>query len=363
MYIDSVLRAVKFSLKFITDKKKRKLQELELAYRKAVNYFIGEIWEHPELGLKIALKNTRLTSRYVSDALWQAKDIVATTKAVSKTQKTPLIKPGYTGGLGISVQAMTFKEPTKTFDLVVAVVSAKRNYRIHLPVKKHRHFNRLMAIPGAKLKTGGTIKGNTLILHIELPDAPPKTEGEVIGVDIGLNKLLVDSNGKEYGKEIKSICRKIARRKPGSKGKWKARKHRDCYINETVNKLPWSEIKAIGVEDLTNLKLGKSPKRSREFRKILAPWSYRQVITKIELNSVSNRVQVLRVNPAYTSQTCPKCSKVSNDNRVNETFKCVGCGYTGDADYVGALNVMARAISSETLGSVGSPKLQNLPSN
>ena len=42
-----------------------------------------------------------------------------------------------------------------------------------------------------------------------------------------------------------------------------------------------------------------------------------------------------------------------NDNRPK--FQCLACGRTGDADTVGALNILARTLA--TLGSVESPRL------
>ena len=52
---------------------------------------------------------------------------------------------------------------------------------------------------------------------------------------------------------------------------------------------------------------------------------------------------VLFVDPKYTSQTCPDCSHKSKDNRLTQAhFECVSCGYTNNADLVGALNVLAR---------------------
>jgi len=53
--------------------------------------------------------------------------------------------------------------------------------------------------------------------------------------------------------------------------------------------------------------------------------------------------EVVKVNPKHTSQTCPECHHVSKDNRTTQSrFKCVECGYTENADLVGALNVLAR---------------------
>jgi IS605 OrfB family transposase len=50
-------------------------------------------------------------------------------------------------------------------------------------------------------------------------------------------------------------------------------------------------------------------------------------------------IAVSLVNPAYTSQTCPECGCVDQDNRLTqEEFECIECGYKNNADKVGALN-------------------------
>ena len=55
------------------------------------------------------------------------------------------------------------------------------------------------------------------------------------------------------------------------------------------------------------------------------------------------------IEPDYTSQCCPICSYTDKANRNNKNFKCQCCGYEADADYVGALNIKARAEDKEIL--------------
>lgn len=53
--------------------------------------------------------------------------------------------------------------------------------------------------------------------------------------------------------------------------------------------------------------------------------------------------RLIPVPPQNTSRTCPNCDHVSKDNRTTQAkFKCVECGYTNNADLVGALNILAR---------------------
>ena len=55
------------------------------------------------------------------------------------------------------------------------------------------------------------------------------------------------------------------------------------------------------------------------------------------------------IEPDYTSQCCPVCSYTDKANRNNKSFTCQCCGYEADADYVGALNIKARAEDKEIL--------------
>ena len=49
------------------------------------------------------------------------------------------------------------------------------------------------------------------------------------------------------------------------------------------------------------------------------------------------------VNPAYSSQECPRCHFVSRANRPDQkTFRCVVCGYQDHADHKAALTLAAR---------------------
>jgi len=51
------------------------------------------------------------------------------------------------------------------------------------------------------------------------------------------------------------------------------------------------------------------------------------------------------VDPAYSSQTCPKCGHVHSDNRPDrDHFKCVRCGHADEADFVAAENILRRGI-------------------
>jgi putative transposase len=57
--------------------------------------------------------------------------------------------------------------------------------------------------------------------------------------------------------------------------------------------------------------------------------------------------QIIEVDPAFTSQECPKCGHVGRDNRrAQAEFACISCGLTEHADIVGAINILRRGISA-----------------
>ena len=51
--------------------------------------------------------------------------------------------------------------------------------------------------------------------------------------------------------------------------------------------------------------------------------------------------KLIKVDPRNTSRTCPRCGFVSAENRKSQaSFVCVSCGYSSNADEVGAINIL-----------------------
>ncbi|WP_437108985.1 zinc ribbon domain-containing protein [Streptomyces sp. enrichment culture] len=65
-----------------------------------------------------------------------------------------------------------------------------------------------------------------------------------------------------------------------------------------------------------------------------------------------------------TSRTRPDCGHTARENRVTQAdFTCASCGFTADADHVGAMNVINRAGLVPCAGGLatgtGSPRPQS----
>ena len=97
------------------------------------------------------------------------------------------------------------------------------------------------------------------------------------------------------------------------------------------------------MEDLTGIRnRTKTYRKDKESRRQVEQWNFAELQFKMTYKSILyNGIEVVYIDPAYTSQTCPVCSNVSSKNRPNGSvdFKCTNCGYENNADIVGAMNI------------------------
>lgn len=350
-------RACKLTLKFITAHKKQQIAALLEAYKAAVNFYIRLLWANCgglDKQTLAQLTRTRLSERYKSAALKQALGIVKGTRKAEIASEIPASCPSFDGAATLDAKLVSIEKGRGVFDIVIKLSTLHSRHPIYLPTKATAVLRKWLTKPSVKLIQGCGLSEKALILWVDVPKQSVRI-GKTLGIDIGINKLITDSDSNQYGTEFRAIRNKIVRRKPGSNRRKQACQERTNFINRIVNQLPWKDIACIGVEDLKNLKTGKKKNRGKQFRKAVAPWTYRQVTTRIEQKAQEYRVRLVRVNPQNTSRTCPACSTVDKRSRKGESFQCVACNYKQDADVVGALNVLARTLLA--LGSVESPRL------
>ena len=94
------------------------------------------------------------------------------------------------------------------------------------------------------------------------------------------------------------------------------------------------------LEDLSNIR--KATERvCKNGRYISVSWAYFDLEQKLKYKALKNRQLVISVNPAYTSQTCPKCGHIAkgNRNKKNHIFCCENCDYKSNDDRIGAMNL------------------------
>ena len=86
----------------------------------------------------------------------------------------------------------------------------------------------------------------------------------------------------------------------------------------------------------------KNRKHSRSFQYSLNSWSFYQLQQFIEYKAKLQGVAVAHIEPAYTSQTCSRCSHMGDRNV--KSFKCPYCGHVENTDVNASFNIALRPI-------------------
>lgn len=79
--------------------------------------------------------------------------------------------------------------------------------------------------------------------------------------------------------------------------------------------------------------------RKRGLNRSISDASWYSLLKKIEYMASKHGKIFHKVNPRYSSQTCPECGHVHKDNRDKEKFICTNCGYMDRAD-LNAANIL-----------------------
>ncbi len=201
----------------------------------------------------------------------------------------------------------------------------------------------------------------------------------IVGIDVGIVHFVSVSDGtlneqfmdfptplKRYGKKLAMAQRKLSRKKKFSKN-WAKQKKRITKIHEDIsntrkdylNKVSTTLTKnhgVVGVEDLKIKNMTKSARGTKEDpgsnvkaksglnRAILDHgWGMFKEMLKYKLEYSGG--MLVPIPPRNTSLTCPVCGSVSKENRESQAvFVCKSCGFSHNADWVGAENVRQRAL-------------------
>ena len=209
-------------------------------------------------------------------------------------------------------------------------------------------------------------------VHIQLKLESPKTikATNVIGVDLGPRDIAVTSTGKSWsGKEIQKTRDKYSRvraslQKKASQGTRSTRRRArqilkrlsgrerryQTWLNHNISKAIISEAKQtqsfVSIEDLTGIRgRTNSQPRNKTERRRSNFWAFYQLRTFLEYKGISEGIEVIAVNPAYTSQSCHCCLHIGV--RTEKRFKCSNkvCGWIGDADENGSKMIALLGLS------------------
>lgn len=207
-------------------------------------------------------------------------------------------------------------------------------------------------------------KHGKFYLHIpityEISELKPSEVSNIIGIDRGLRFLATtyDSNEKSVfyngnvvkqkrahykalRKQLQQVGTPSSRRRLKAIGQRENRWMRDvnhCISKALVESNPDGSLFVI--EDLSGVRSATKRVRIKD-RYAFVSWSYYDLEQKLSYKALRHHQLVEKVNPAYTSQTCPKCghTEKSNRNKKLHIFCCKNCGYQSNDDRIGAMNL------------------------
>ena len=254
-------------------------------------------------------------------------------------------------------------ESSSHFDLFVNIKlpyfnnKGTKALQTNLPLNNHKHSEKL-ASDGFNRRKNIQIKKIKGEYYINLTwekTVEKRATGKTLGIDIGVNKLMVTSDGDVLGDDLKALYQEISRKKKYSKNYYKKLSHRNNLFNYYVNRLQVDDVKTLVIEELKNVKYKTSFKEKTKsgliknnkkgitgINNVNEKWVYRYLIDKIERACEENGIKLVKVSPAYTSQTCSLCGCIDKESRNKESFRCVSCGYEIDADYNASINIRNR---------------------
>lgn len=86
----------------------------------------------------------------------------------------------------------------------------------------------------------------------------------------------------------------------------------------------------------------------------LKNWTYHDLQEKIKYKAQEAGIDVILVNPQYTSQRCSSCGVIDKENRIDQAkFVCKSCGFCCNADYNAALNISNPNIENLIIKALG----------
>ena len=205
------------------------------------------------------------------------------------------------------------------------------------------------------IKRSNTIKYYcSICVDIDIPEY--EHTGEVIGIDLGIKDLIIDSNGNKYSnpkyqvkaeKKIKHLQRLYSKKTKGSKNQEKARlrlaiaHEKLCNKRkDNLHKLTTKLIKENDVICIENLNV-KSMTKNHSLTKVIQDASFGTLVNMLKYKAAWHNRQIIEVGRFYpSSKLCHCCGHKMNYMGLEvRHWICPQCNTVNDRDINAAINI------------------------
>ncbi|MQY40997.1 IS200/IS605 family transposase ISSoc1 [Streptomyces sp. RB17] len=201
-----------------------------------------------------------------------------------------------------------------------------------------------------------------LVATIDIAEPEAFEPKGFIGVDRGITNLATTSDGDNHsGRRLGRYRRWQASKKAELQAKQthsakqllkkRARRearhatHINHKISKTVVAVAQRTERGIALEELRGIRERVTVPRDQRARQ--SSWPFHQLGAFIAYKAKRAGVPFIEVDPAYTSQRCPRCGHTERANRrTRDHFHCRRCGLAGPADHVAGANIAKRGATA-----------------
>lgn len=257
------------------------------------------------------------------------------------------------------------------------------NQRIRLPKVGWVRFRLSREILGAPRNISVTreLDGWYVSIQTERDDAPLLTGRTEIGLDRGVTNFYATSDGtlkapinahRSLATRLKRYQRVVSRRmeaakrvaglpanRPFPKGfrlqksnRLKRAENKVQRLHQTIRRVRGDFLhcestrlanthRLIAIEDLKIRSMTAAGLYKRGLNRTILDQGWGEFAQQLDYKLGWRNGQLIKVNPAYTSQTCSACNHVAAKSRNGERFQCVACGHVDHADINAAKNILA----------------------
>ena len=281
-----------------------------------------------------------------SDILFFMRKLI---KRARKCIRFPQLKHVKTLKLDEKVAVLEVSKKASHFDYFLKLSTLQKGKPIYLPLKRNPYLDECLKkgerLPFVQVRL--TDKICTISAIVGYDKAQLRSSTESIGLDFGMVAMFTTSDGERHGlssftklkiwdEELLELTKELQKQSikltTNDRYVQLQRRIKSYFKNEIcriLNNLAKKNVGIFVVEKLDFRAAGLSKRMNR-----LIGRTYRAFV-KAKLARLEEQygIQIVAVNPAYTSQECSRCHYVSKDNRkTQKDFVCQHCHYSCNAD-------------------------------